>query len=170
MRMFSCVLPRGMMIWHRHRKTMLGQEVSKAKKKWTETGTFPPMVRPCSFHPYSDHKLHNGTWDACWFVKIPMVYLLQHWSSGMTCFPAISHTGKKKTPCQPEVSWACTPRRTPKVQRQRGDSNASWGSLTVNFEVSIWAHFLILPDHDSCGNEQSLYLSSTRQTLGDIWC
>lgn len=85
----------------------------------------------------SDHKLHNGTWDACWLVKIPMVYLPQHWSSCMTCFPAIAHTGKKKTPCQPEVSWACTPRRTPKVQRQRGDSNASRGSLTVNFEVCI---------------------------------
>lgn len=43
------------------------------------------------------------------------------------------------------------------------------GSITVNFEVVIWAHFLILPDHGSCGNEQSLCLPSTKQTLGDIW-
>lgn len=119
---------------------MLGLEVSKAKKKGTETGTSPHMVRPCSFHPYSDHKLHNGT---C-----------------MTCFPAIPQENSLLTR---GLTGMYSKENTKSSKADRG-FKCYLGSSTVNFEITICAHFLILPDYGSCVSEQSLCLPSTRQT------
>lgn len=118
------------------------------------------MVRPCNFHPCSDHKLHNGTWDACCFVKIPMVHLPQHWSSCITCFPTIPQENSLLTR---GLMGMYSKENTKSSKADRG-FKCYLGSSTVNFEIAIWAHFLILPDHGSCGNEQSLCLPSTRQT------